>query len=109
MSPACYSEPIHTCQVCGLRTYRPHGSHGDCILALRARLEDREPVFGLHNRRFRFLNHPDADAGQYVVAAGFGEGETMWTKAHHELVLCLDEDARQKLIALLQGEPEGTS
>jgi hypothetical protein len=109
MTIPCIAMAVTTCPSCGLRVVSPHSSPQHCIEALRARLFDPEPVFSLHNRRFRFLNHPDSESGQYVLVAGFGEGETMWTGSAHELALCLDDSIRRQLTALLQSVPEVTS
>lgn len=65
-----------------------------------------EGTFALHNRRLRFITHPDAERGEYVLVAGYGIGQTTILGAAHEIHLCLDEAKRQELIALLQGDPE---
>lgn len=108
------SVKVRKCDTCGCVLSDPgeSRSHIDmysCIRALRARLDEPEPVFSLSNRRLRWLTRPDADARQYMLAAGFGDGETMFTNASHELVLCLDDATRNRLVALLQSEPEPTS
>ena len=100
---------MRTCPTCRCHVAVAHTSLLDCVTELRKRLDRDDPTYSLHNRRLRFIRHPDADIGQYVLVAGFGVGETLFTQAKHELAICFDEAKRQELIALLQGEPEGTS
>lgn len=74
----------------------------------RDRLSERldTPTYSLHKRRLLFMNHPDADAGQYVLAAVFGEGNGIWGGAH-ELCLCMDDEARDRLVETLNSGPLG--
>lgn len=93
----------HRCDRCNLFSLEHfHSTEAECIRRLRAVVERDDPTFSLHNRRLRLIPHPDADAGEYVLVAGFGEGATLFTQAHNELAICFDDPTRLKLIELLQ-------
>ncbi len=62
-------------------------------------------TFALHDRRLHLTNHPDAEQGQFVLVAAYGEGTGAFG-GRHELCLCFDQATRERLIASLQSEPE---
>lgn len=97
----------HQCDRCGLFSLKSHhATEAECIRRLRAVVERDDPTFSLHNRRLRFIPHPDADVGEYVLIAAFGHGNGMWMSGANELALCMNEETRKELIELLQRGPE---
>jgi len=62
-------------------------------------------TFSIHERRLHLTHHPDAERGQYVLVAVYGSGDSPFGGAH-ELCICLDDAGRQRLIDVLQSDPE---